>query len=404
MALTEDKCRAAKPLDRDYRLADSHGLCLCVMAKTGAKVWRYRCRVKGKAQTLTFGRHPEMTLREARQKRDAARLQLDRKQDPRNAVVATDESRDTFQAVAERWHAVNTPRWRPHHAEKVWKKLNGVLTGLGDVPIKDITRRMLLDEIRKKGSARVQHGVRGYVERIIKHGIAESVPGLDANVASAITAAMPPTPKTKHHPAPDTLEGAREVMRILEATTMQPLQRLLIRFGALTLVRPGWELCDAQWTEIRKDHWHVPAERMKMDTDHVVPLSVEALEVLGWARKLSGGSRYIFPHLLDMTKPCGEFSGLYRRAGLRGVMTPHGWRSAFSTVMHERHPDLHVVLELMIAHSESGAKGAVSAAYNRSLYMSRREELAHEWAGLIMDGMLPVKELVALPRQKGRRG
>ena len=198
------------------------------------------------------------------------------------------------------------------------------------------------------------------------------------------------------------IADAQAVLRDAESANVpaHPLTRLALRMIALTAARPG-ELLGMEWREIGGSVWTIPAARMKSTreraadvSDHHVPLSLQALDVLGEAANLSGG-RYVFPSW-SADRPLSEnaLGYLMNRAGWAGRQCAHGWRATFTTIMNELHPSDNAILDLMLAHAP---KNAVNAAYNRAVHIPRRGELAQLWADLLNLG--PASALIDLPRK-----
>jgi integrase len=305
--------------------------------------------------------------------------------------------------VTRRWHATNAPRWKPHHAAEVLGGLETeILTTLGDRPIKDVTAPAVLEVLRRiesRGAIDTAHRIRGRLSDVFAFGIGEAL--CETNPAEAIKAAMSPMPKGGHRPAATTLEDARDVLRAAEAIPAYPVTRLAMRFLALTACRPG-EVGGMLWSELDGDLWRIPPERMKGGRrEHVVPLARQAMDVLATVRVLSGKMANVFPSAVSSRKGMSDnaLGLLLRRAGLAGVQVPHGWRATFSTVMNERAPADRLMIDLMLAHAAEGAKGAVEAAYNRAQHMTRRREIAQEWADLLLDGLPSSADLLHLPRK-----
>ena len=201
---------------------------------------------------------------------------------------------------------------------------------------------------------------------------------------------------------------------------------------ALTAQSPGmirhmeWDdISGIDWGDAEADTsnalWKVPAEKVKQELhlgsdeafDHPVPLSTQAVEALRAVRWLTGRSPFVFPGARSGLKPISEntIGYLYNREGYKGRHVPHGWRSSFSTVMNERAErelgsDVRLladrmIIDLMLAHTPPGMS-ASELRYNRAAYMERRRELAQEWADMIMEGTIPVTEIIKSPRRKRR--
>jgi integrase len=206
-------------------------------------------------------------------------------------------------------------------------------------------------------------------------------------------------------PAITDLEGARQVLRDVEAIPGHPVTKLAMRLLALTVVRPG-TLATTPWTELsglaeQDPTWTIPAERMKLrldqkrreERDHLVPLPRQAIEAIAALRQLSGDSPYVFPNVRGFHRPMSEnaLGYMLNRAGYFGRHVPHGWRSTFSTVMNTRRRGDGDVIELMLAHVK---KDRVKAAYDRAAHMDVRREIAQEWADLLMAGLPPAASLL----------
>ncbi len=396
--LSDARIRAAKPKPAGYRLADAGGLHLFITPK-GGKAWRFRFDLGGKEQTLSLGSYPDVGLADARSRRDDARRRLAAGEDPRVAPPAAPVL-PTLADITHRWHAINAPRWKPHHATDV---LNGleteILATLGKTPIRDVTAPADIERLRileRRGAIDTAHRIRGRLADVFAFAIGEGV--AEHNPAEAIRAAMSPMPRGGHRPAATTLDAARAALAAAEAIPAYPITRLALRFLALTATRPG-EVAGALWQEIEGDVWRIPAERMKAGREHFVPLSRQAAEVVAAVRPLSGRMPYIFPSARSARAglSANALNVMLRRADLSGIQTPHGWRATFSTVMNERFPADRLIIDLMLAHTE--ARGAVEAAYNRAQHTDRRRELAQTWADLLLDGMAPASDLVGMRRK-----
>ncbi len=398
MPLTDVQCRSAKPQARDYRLPDAGGLHLFVTT-AGARLWRLRYKVGGKEKTLSIGPYPEIGLSAARDARDAAKAVLRGGQDPARVKRRAGGS-DAFEAVARRWHQQKKPTWRPVHANDVLTSLErDVFPDIGTTPLAGISTPDVLDLLRKvenRGAIETAHRLRQRISAVFVFGIGEGLTKDDP--AAVIKGALKPVVKGRQ-PAVVTLDGVREVLRRTEAEPAHAVTRLALRLLALTSVRPG-EIRGATWTEFEIDDlepvWIIPAERMKMKREHVVPLSRQAVEVLDELRKITGHMTYAFPSARSAHKPMSEnaIGYLLNRAGFHQKHVPHGWRAAFSTIMNERRPADRPIIDLMLAHAP---KDKVEGAYNRAEHMERRRDLAREWSDILLADMPPAGDLVALP-------
>jgi integrase len=401
MALTDVRIRAAKPAAKAYRLVDAGGLHLFVTPQ-GGKLWRLRYKAAGREKLLSFGPYPEVTLAAAREARDAAREELRNGQDPalakrhRRAVAATDAA-NTFEAIAREWHAIQRPGWTPTHAADVLTSLErDVFPSLGALPVREITPPLVLPVLRAieaRPAVETARRVRQRMSAVFVYAIATGRG--EADPAAIVRGAMAPLAKGRQ-PALTDLEEAREVLRRAEAVPAHPVTRLALRLLALTAARPG-EVRGAAWSEFEgldgpEPLWRVPAARMKMRRDHLVPLSRQAAEAVEAVRAFTGRGPLPFPNARHAHRPMSEnaIGYLLNRAGYHQRHVPHGWRATFSTVMNERNPGDRHVIDLMLAHAP---KDKVEGAYNRAAHLARRRELAQRWADLLMEGMPTAREI-----------
>lgn len=426
MALTVVEAKNAKPGDRDYKLADSAGLYLFVTTK-GAKSWRYKYRQPGtgKEKRLTFGLFPEVTLQSARDQRDAARALVRAGKDPgieaekvKQAAIAAAGA--IFKTIGNEWYADESPGWSASHAQRVKFRLERDLyPAIGRLPIADITGPMILRELRKiekRGSIETAKRVRGYVLAIFRRAKSEHFIGADAVMAVAdIGDALKPTPAGSKQPALTKVDDLLKLQQAVDRSTSDVTTKLASRLLALTVVRVG-VLRNATWDEFEGIDWEKPdapspdaiwrisASRMKLDVEdkgneafgHEVPLQTQAVAVLRVLRVMTGRYTLLFPGGKSWREPMSDaaLSCLYRRMGggiYKGKMVPHGWRSAFSTVMNERAAMARadgdrMVIDMMLAHVPKGMS-ASEWAYNRARYLHPRRDVGQAWADIISAGL-----------------
>ncbi len=418
--LSDTKIKKAAKAERDYKLADEKGLFLLVR-KNGGKLWRMKYRVAGKEKLLSFGPYPDVTLAEARERRDEARRLLRQGVDPsaekqREAKAARLEEAHSFESVAREWHELNKGRWTEVHQADVLRSLErDVFPTLGKVPIGGIEAHDVLDMLRKiekRGSIETAKRIRQRISGVFLLAISKRI--ARDNPAKDLNAALLPKKKAKKQPAVLDLAELRVLLTKTEQSGASPVTLLASRLLALTAVRPG-VVRGARWEEFSLDgdepYWRVPAERMKLllerkdeeAFDHVVPLAPQAVDVLRAIHCLTGRCELVFPGQRHAHIPLSEnaIGYLYNRAGWHRRHVPHGWRAAFSTIMNERAKlagiaDDRAVIDLMLAHVP---ENKVESAYNRAEFMPRRREIACEWADLLLDGLPPAEELLTVARR-----
>jgi integrase len=389
MPLTDIKVRNAKPGGRNIRLWDSGGLYLEV-SPVGGKLWRYKYRFQGKEKLLALGKWDTVTLREARTLRDDWKKVLAKGQDP--SVVrkqakndAANRAANSFESVAREWYGKQSHIWVPHHAADVLRRLeSNLFPSLGARAISEITAPDLLAAVRKiehRGARDLAHRVLQVASQIFRYGVATGRCARDP--APDLRGALAPHKASnqavvKTEEIPDLLRAMADYDKIGDRQTA-----LALRLLALTFVRTG-ELIGAEWAEFKLQDvdptWIVPAERMKMRTEHVVPLSLQAVEVLGELRKLARDSRYVLPgRNPDKTISNNTMLFALYRLGYKGRMTGHGFRAMASTMLNEAGYRSDAI-ELQLAHCE---RNEVRGAYNKAEYLPERRKMMQQYADTI---------------------
>jgi integrase len=392
MGLTTKQVDNAKPLAKRYKLADSAGLCLLV-SQSGAKLWRWRYRFDGKEKMMALGEYPMVSLAEARERHFAARKILAAGIDPmaerkaiaeakqREAEARQREMENSFEKVARKWWEWWEAGKSPRHADYVLRRLEAdVFPAFGSRFIDAVTPadiRELMLAIEGRGArdvAKRTHETTGQIFRFaIARGIACRNPAADFKPSDILVDA-----KGENFSRVDARD-LPELLLKMESYEGDALTRLAMKLMAYTFVRTS-ELIEAEWSEVDLDHarWDIPAERMKMDTRHIVPLSRQSLEVLRALKLLTGKGRLVFPGANDKNRPMSNNTILFAlyRLGYKGRMTGHGFRGLASTILHENDfAEEHV--ELQLAHQR---RNKVAAAYNHAKYLTQRAAMMQWWA------------------------
>lgn len=436
--LSDTKVRGAKGTGKAYKLSDGEQLYLHVSA-VGGRVWRMNYQFGRNAQgklaqkTLTIGPYPAISLKDARDARDLAKSMLAKGIEPRPGDLfergAGHDTRPTFKGVAMAWHKLQMQRWSKVHAKDVLDCLEKlVFPVIGDLAIEDIQSPevlRLLQKIVDGGAIETAHRTRQRISAIFVYGIATNQTVRDP--AASLAIALPRKPKAKPQPAITDLPALRQMLVDCEAERCRAHTKLALRLLALTAVRPN-EIHGARWDEFEdldgeEPLWRIPAHRMKGDVDrkaeedgdHLVPLAPQAVAVLKAMMPLTGDLELIFPSDRHVHRPMSEntLRALLIRAGYYQRHVPHGFRSAFSTIMNERverawreaghataSPD-RAIIDLMLAHVPTNR---VEGAYNRAAYMPRRRELAQEWADILLADMWPPAIHIGQPMRYGVAG
>jgi integrase len=390
-------------------LWDSGGLYLEISPK-GGKWWRWKYRHAGKEKRISFGTFPAVTIREAREARDTARKLLNAGTDP-SAQRQTDKRRrahagsNTFESIAREWYDKHSRVWAESHASDVLRRLErNLFREIGDKPITEISAPVLLAAVRKiesRGAHDLAHRVLQVSSQVFRYGVATG--RCERDPAPDLRGALTPH-KAKNQAAvsldevPALLRAINDYDKIGDRQTA-----LALRLLALTFVRTG-ELIGAEWSEFHLDGdapvWIIPAERMKMRNEHVVPLSRQAAELLRELCTLAGNSPYVFPGRnrdVPMSNNTMLF-GLYR-LGYKRRMTGHGFRAVASTILNESgyRPD---VIERQLAHCE---RNDVRGAYNRAEYLAERTRMMQQYADML-DAMAAGAKVIPLQRRGRSEG
>jgi integrase len=400
--LTIADAKAARPRARGYKLHDEGGLHLFI-APTGRKSWRMAFRWRGREQLLTIGRFPDLSIAQARARRDAARAQLADGADPRRVDIKV----NTFARLARAWHAHNAASWSTAHATDALASLErDVLPGIGKQPINEIEPPELLRMLRaieRRGRIETARRVRQRLAEIFAYGIAEGL--CSNNPAEHLGAALLEPPPARPQPALTDIDDCRQLLAACDRAPARTETRLASRFLALTAVRLD-AVRGMRWNELEgldglDPIWIVPPARMKLKRAkkgegrfaHIVPLSTAAVDVLRSAMRLSQNatdarsdnirlSDLVFPGR-DPSMPIGEgaIGAMYARAGFSGRHVPHGWRASFSTIMNELlGEEWRGAIDAALAHA---GKDKVEAAYNRAQLLERRRILFDRWGELL---------------------
>lgn len=386
MALSDMAIRRAKHGPKPIKLADEKGLFL-LLQPSGGKLWRLKYRLGGKEKKLGLGRYPDVTLREARKRRDEARAQIATGVDPgaqrqAQALAAKLNAATTFKCLGEEYLTKASREGRAAVTIKKSRWLFSLLEpGLGALPIADITPAQLLAVIRKveaKGHLETARRMRSLAGRIFRYAVATSRATGDPSglLRGALTA-----PKVKHHSAVIQTEQVGPLLRAIEGYDGQPLTCIALKLTPHLFVRPG-ELRRAEWTELDLEAavWTIPPEKMKMRDPHVVPLSRQALKLLQAAQAISAGQRYVFSSLYPGNRPMSEntINAALRRIGYLGTeMTAHGFRAMASTLLNESGMWSVDAIERALAHKDGST---TRGAYHRGLHWAERVNMAQWWS------------------------
>ncbi|MBK6411700.1 integrase arm-type DNA-binding domain-containing protein [Sphingopyxis sp.] len=396
--LTNIAIKALKPASKPYKKSDGGGLFILVQPN-GGKSWRFAYRFEGKQKLLSGGPFPQTTLLAARSWRDMMKHQLalgmdpsqERKKAKTKATDTTVESNNTFEHVAREWLETRTLAWTPRYAALVSGRLEAdIFPVVGHLDISTITPRLMLEAVRKieaRGAIEMAHRVKNHCSEIFRYAIPDG--RCESDPCRDLTPAMTKARPVKHHPKVAAKDLPAFFMK-LNADGAERMSHLALRWTILTMVRTQ-ETRFAEWDEFEnldgtEPLWRISADRMKMRSEHLVPLPRQALVLLEEIREINvyrkAGNywlgRYLFPvaHSKSRVISDNRMLDIMYRLGLRGKATVHGFRGLASTVLNESglfEPDW---IENQLAHQPRG----VRAAYNSARYLAHRRPMMQWWA------------------------
>ena len=393
--LSPMQVKNARPQEKIYRLFDGGGLYLEVTPQ-GSKLWRMKFRQpNGKENRLSFGKYPDVSLEQARQKRDEARKLKAAGIDPaenRRAEKEADQERasNTFEKIARQWHANRIETWQPSTAKDIINRLEkDIFPEIGELPVSTITHKQLINALRKvemRGAHEIAKRLRANCARIFRYAIQYGY--TDKNIAADLTDVLKPV--RKGHFAAITADELPDFLRVMkknDARLYMPT-RIALRLMLLLFLRTS-ELIETPWSEIdlKNGEWIVPWKRMKRGklamnpdkTDHNVCQSRQAMELLRELHALTGGNRWLFPNQRDPKKPMsnGAILMALRRMGYQNKMTGHGFRALAMSTIKERLGYRHEVVDRQLAHAQ---KNKIDSAYDRAMFIEERKKMMQDWA------------------------
>lgn len=389
--LTELKIKSAKPKENDYKLSDGLGLYLLV-TPSGGKLWHCQYYFAGKRKKLTFGAYPAVSITDARRRRGEARERLATGVDPGQAKKAEHKAAslaisNTFELAAKEWYEEKKIEWTDHHSHHVWRRLEiYVFPTLGARPIGGIETPELVAILRMVAGQTLETAHR--LKTIFYQFFRWATYGgrIKINPAADLRGAIrPKNPKSMS--APIDPKDVAPLLRAIDAYEGSFVVKCALRLAPLWFCRPG-ELRSAEWSEIDLEAktYSIPADRMKMGLPHIVPLSTQAVEILGELKAFTGGGRFVFPSGRTRLRCMSEnaITAALRRMGFgKEEIHGHGFRAMARTILDEVLEERADLIEHQLAHAVRDVNGR---AYNRTTHLPARMEMMQRWADYL-DGL-----------------
>lgn len=411
MALTDTRVKQLKHLGgpNGEKYSDGGGMYLLVTA-TG-KYWRLNYRYAGKQKTLALGIYPDVTLLKARERRAEARTMLADGVDP--SVAKREEKQNkveaaanTFEKVAREWLAKTANKRAPVTQAKVTSWLEkDVFPFIGKMPISAVRAKDVLDRVARRMEARgineSAHRTVQICSQVFRYAVASGL--VERDVTADLRGALVSVQKTSYAALTEPKQVG-QLMRSIYSYSGHPTAVAALKLSPLVFVRPG-ELRAAEWAEIDLNaaEWRIPAAKMKMKVEHLVPLSRQAVEILRGLHSFSGHGRFVFPSIRTGERCMSEntIAAALRSMGYaKEVMTAHGFRAMARTIMDEvlgERPDL---IEHQLAHTVKDPNGR---AYNRTAHLPARREMMQRWADFL-DSLAASGQVIPFvrPAEEGR--
>lgn len=402
MALTDTKVKSVKPTEKTQKLFDGGGLYLEVTPK-GGKRWRLKYRFTGKEKLLSLGVYPEVKLKVARERRDELRKLLAEGVDPsanRKAAkaAAVDRASNSFETVAREWHEKYSKVWAESHSKKLMRRLErDIFPWIGGMPISEVTAQDILPclrRIEKRGVVETAHRALQNCGQVFRYAVATGRAPRDPS--ADLRGALPPV-KGGHFAAVTDPKRVGELLRAIDGFNGTFVCQCALKIAPLVFVRPG-ELRHAQWADIDLNarEWRYLVTKTK--TQHIVPLSSQAVEILEDLQALTGNGKYVFPSARGASRPMSENALL---AAMRGMgipkeeMTGHGFRATARTLLDEVLGFAPHLIEHQLAHAVRDPNGR---AYNRTAHLPQRRKMMQAWADYL-DGLKEGASVIPLKRE-----
>lgn len=388
MALTDTFVKQVKHTGKITGDKHSDGNSMYLLVKSAGKYWRLDYAHADKRKTLALGVYPDVSLAEARQGRDKARKLLAQgidpstaKQEDRQAAAAA--SANTFELVAREWLDKTEPERAAitHLKVKTWLEKDA-FPFIGAMPISAIKPRDVLDKVVRKveerGAIDTAHRLKQLCGQVFRYAVATG--RAERDVTQDLQGALS-KPISANFAAITEPKQAGELLRSIFAYTGHPCTVAALKLSPLVFVRPG-ELRQAEWSEIDLEaaEWRIPASKMKMRADHLVPLSTQAVEILRSVQPITGHGQYVFPSLRTGARPMSENT---INAALRGmgyakeIHSAHGFRAMARTIMDEVLGERVDLIEHQLAHAVKDPNGR---SYNRTAHLPARRVMMQTWA------------------------
>lgn len=383
--LTDTQIKSAKPKEKDFTLSDGSGLYLLIKSN-GSKIWRFNYIKPStkKRALISFGHYPQVSLLEARKLRDEARILVQKNLDPLEKADNISDVIHTFKSVAENWLILEKSQgYKEETIKKSWQSLEKhIFPYIGELPINDLTPTLLINILAPLKITRKFDMIKRVVRRVNKiMDYAVNYELIESNKLIKVGKVFEnPTPTNMASIQPSELP---ELMKALSLASIELQTRCLVEWQLLTITRPS-EAVNTRWNEIdfTQKTWTIPASKMKMKRDHIIPLPPQAMKILEIMLPITSHKEFVFPSMkgtASRSMSSQTVNMAIKRMGFKDRLVAHGLRSLASTALNEKgfNPDL---IEASLAHAD---KNEVRRIYNRANYLEQRRDMMNWWGDFV---------------------
>jgi integrase len=401
MAMTAAEIKSFTcPKDKkQIKKSDGNGLFLLIKSNN-SKLWRFRFKYAGKHQEMALGKYPLISLADAREFAKSARIMLAQGVNPMDArrerKRGSNPQERAFSVVAIKWWEQQKGSWSDDHAVRVKRWITIDAKEIGGLAIDQIDAGHITDlmiAIEASGTPKKAPNILSIINRIYGYALAHRLTRVNPAQGLPLRDILKPLPKVKHRAA---IICSRELASLIHdidnhdsgsmctVEALKLIPRLFLRPKEIRFLQ--WNYVDLDEKIIRS-----PAEDMKRDREHLVPMARQVVEQFQHLRALTGYSKYVFPGEKDSEKPISKnvMTNRLRTLGYSAdVMSAHGFRSTASTLLHEQGWS-HEVIEVQLAHLTGTT---TSRAYNRSIHLAERKRMMQGWADFLEKLMVQVNQ------------
>ncbi len=383
--LTDIQVRNAKNLGpSEKKMFDGGGLYLAI-DKNGNKGWRFKFRFEGKERRISFGTYPEISLSEARQRRENARKLIAQGIDPlvdkqEKEQLKKEIKEYTFKRIASEWQDNQSDlaeKTKNLHSRRLEKD---IYPAIGESPITEITPKLVLEQVLRpmenRGVGELTSRVKSIISQVFRFGVACGY--VERDITVDLAGALKKVQRGHRAAITEPSELAK-LLRVIDDYDGNKIVKYALQLSPLLFVRPG-ELRAMKWSEIdfKTAEWRYSVSKTK--TEHIVPLASQSIQILTSLQMVTGQCDLAFPSVRSTARPISDntLNAALRRMGYsKEEVSAHGFRATARTILEEVLQERVEYIEHQLAHQ---VKDALGRAYNRTKHLEQRHRMMQRWA------------------------